>query len=41
MAARPRVMGDFAVRGRLRVVGWLSTIAMAGCVAGMAASWFI
>jgi NRAMP (natural resistance-associated macrophage protein)-like metal ion transporter len=41
MAARPRVMGEFAVRGRLSLLGWLSTIAMAGCIAGMVASWFI
>jgi NRAMP (natural resistance-associated macrophage protein)-like metal ion transporter len=41
MAARPRVMGEFAVRGGLRLLGWLSTIAMAACVGGMVASWFI
>lgn len=39
MAGRADVMGDFPVRGWLRSLGWLSTVAMALCVAGLAAQW--
>jgi len=41
MTAQKRVMGEFTVRGRLRWLGWLSTIAMMLCVVGMVASWFV
>ena len=29
------IMGDFAVRGRLRVIGWISTGVMAAASVGM------
>lgn len=41
MTAEPSIMGDFTVKGPLRILGWLSAAAMAACVAGMAATWVI
>jgi Mn2+/Fe2+ NRAMP family transporter len=41
MAARPEIMGEFAVRGWPRLLGWMATIVMAASVIGMAISWFI
>jgi hypothetical protein len=39
MAARPKVMGRFAISGWLQTVGWISTGVMALAVAGMGMSW--
>lgn len=36
LAANPQVMGQFAVKGLLRFMGWLATIVMAAAVIGMA-----
>lgn len=36
MSAQRKVMGDFVITGPLRVLGWLSTAAMAICVLAMA-----
>jgi Mn2+/Fe2+ NRAMP family transporter len=41
MTAQRGIMGEFTVAGTLRVMGWLSTAAMAACVGGMAATWFL
>jgi len=41
IAARRDIMGDFTVTGWLRTLGWLSTIAMALSVAGLAVQWVI
>jgi Mn2+/Fe2+ NRAMP family transporter len=41
MTAESRIMGDFTVKGPLRIMGWLATIAMAASVAGMAATWLL
>lgn len=41
MTAQRRVMGNFTVGGWLRALGWASTGAMAACVVGMIASWFL
>ncbi len=38
VAARRRVMGEFAVSGWLHAMGWLTTAVMAACVVGMAAT---
>jgi Mn2+/Fe2+ NRAMP family transporter len=38
LAARRAVMGPFAISGRLRAMGWLTTAAMAACVVGMFAA---
>jgi Mn2+/Fe2+ NRAMP family transporter len=38
VAAKRQAMGDFAISGRLRVMGWVTTAVMAACVAGMAAT---
>jgi NRAMP (natural resistance-associated macrophage protein)-like metal ion transporter len=35
VAARASAMGRFAISGRLRAMGWLTTLAMAACVVGM------
>ena len=35
MAANPKVMGAFAIGLRLKILGWLSTAAMALAAAGM------
>jgi NRAMP (natural resistance-associated macrophage protein)-like metal ion transporter len=40
MTAQRKIMGKFIVVGWLRSLGWLSTAAMAACVAGMIVSWF-
>lgn len=39
MTSERRVMGKFIIKGWLRGLGWLSTLAMAGCVGGMIAGW--
>jgi NRAMP (natural resistance-associated macrophage protein)-like metal ion transporter len=36
VAAEHKAMGRFAISGRLRAMGWITTAAMAACVAGMA-----
>jgi NRAMP (natural resistance-associated macrophage protein)-like metal ion transporter len=36
VAARQKAMGRFAISGKLRAMGWLTTGVMAACVAGMA-----
>jgi Mn2+/Fe2+ NRAMP family transporter len=41
MTAQRRVMGKFVIVGWLRWLGWASTLAMAACVIGMAAGWFL
>ncbi|MBV8119903.1 MAG: divalent metal cation transporter [Alphaproteobacteria bacterium] len=41
MTARPKIMGEFTISGWLRALGWLSTAAMAACVAGMFATWLV
>jgi Mn2+/Fe2+ NRAMP family transporter len=41
MTAERRIMGEFTVKGPLRILGWLSTVAMAACVTGMAATWLL
>jgi NRAMP (natural resistance-associated macrophage protein)-like metal ion transporter len=38
VAAKQKAMGRFAISGRLRAMGWLTTAVMAACVAGMAAT---
>ncbi|MEW6634898.1 MAG: divalent metal cation transporter, partial [Pseudomonadota bacterium] len=40
MANRGDIMGEFPVQGWLRLLGWLSTIAMALAALGLAAQWF-
>jgi NRAMP (natural resistance-associated macrophage protein)-like metal ion transporter len=37
VASTPRALGRFAISGPLRVVGWLTAVAMAACVVGMVA----
>jgi hypothetical protein len=39
MTSERRILGEFAIGGWLRTLGWLSTAAMAACVSGMAATW--
>jgi Mn2+/Fe2+ NRAMP family transporter len=39
MAARFKVMGQFAISGWLQTIGWLSTGIMALAVVGMGVSW--
>jgi Mn2+/Fe2+ NRAMP family transporter len=39
MAARTKVMGQFALRPVLRVFGWLATAVMAVAAIGMFATW--
>jgi len=39
MTAQTKIMGEFTIGGWLRALGWLSTAAMAACVAGMLATW--
>jgi NRAMP (natural resistance-associated macrophage protein)-like metal ion transporter len=41
MAGRRSVMGEFAIGGPLRVLGWLATAAMLASIAGMAATWLL
>ncbi|MEW6633686.1 MAG: Nramp family divalent metal transporter [Pseudomonadota bacterium] len=41
MAGRGDIMGEFPVQGWLRLLGWLSTIAMALAALGLAAQWFL
>ncbi|OHV88773.1 Nramp family divalent metal transporter [Mesorhizobium sp. ORS 3428] len=41
MAGRSDIMGEFPVQGWLRLLGWLSTIAMALSALGLAADWFL
>ena len=38
---KPRVMGAFVLPPRLRLMGWLSTAAMALAAVVMMASWFV
>ena len=38
VAARQKAMGKFAISGKLRAMGWITTGVMAACVAGMAAT---
>jgi hypothetical protein len=35
MASHPRIMGEFCIRGILRMTGWLATIVMGMAVATM------
>jgi hypothetical protein len=39
MAARDKVMGQFALRPLLKAFGWLATAAMAVAATGMFATW--
>jgi Mn2+/Fe2+ NRAMP family transporter len=39
MATNKKIMGQFAVRGLLRVLGWLATLTMAIAAIGMFATW--
>ena len=41
MTADSKVMGKFTIKGWLRWLGWASTVAMLGCVGGMAITWVI
>ena len=41
MTANPKIMGEFAVGGALRAVGWIATAVMATAVAGMAIAIFL
>jgi Mn2+/Fe2+ NRAMP family transporter len=41
MTASPRIMGEFAVAGALRVVGWIATAVMAAAVVGMGITAFM
>jgi Mn2+/Fe2+ NRAMP family transporter len=41
MTARSNIMGEFTIRGWLRVLGWTSTGAMAFCVVGMGITSFL
>ncbi|TIX97837.1 MAG: divalent metal cation transporter, partial [Mesorhizobium sp.] len=41
MAGRADIMGDFPIRGWLRSLGWLSTVAMTLCVVGLAVQWLL
>jgi NRAMP (natural resistance-associated macrophage protein)-like metal ion transporter len=41
MSARKDIMGEFPVRGWLRALGWLSTLAMAAASAGLVAQWLL
>ena len=38
VAAKEKAMGRFAISGRLRAMGWITTAVMAACVAGMVAT---
>jgi Mn2+/Fe2+ NRAMP family transporter len=38
VASRQKAMGEFAVSGTLRTLGWITTAAMAACVVGMVAT---
>jgi len=38
VASRKKAMGEFAVSGPLRTLGWITTAAMAACVVGMVAT---
>jgi NRAMP (natural resistance-associated macrophage protein)-like metal ion transporter len=38
VASRKKAMGEFAVSGTLRTMGWITTAAMAACVVGMVAT---
>ncbi len=38
LAARESTMGEFAISGRLKAMGWLTTAVMAACVVGMVAT---
>jgi Mn2+/Fe2+ NRAMP family transporter len=38
LAAAPKVMGDFVVKGWVKVLGWVATAVMAAAVAAMLAT---
>jgi len=39
LAAKPAVMGQFAISGALKIMGWISTAAMAAAAIAMFATW--
>jgi Mn2+/Fe2+ NRAMP family transporter len=39
LAAKPKLMGNFALSKPLKVMGWLATFVMAAAVVGMFATW--
>jgi NRAMP (natural resistance-associated macrophage protein)-like metal ion transporter len=39
LAAKPKIMGNFALSTPLKLTGWLATFAMAAAAAGMFATW--
>jgi Mn2+/Fe2+ NRAMP family transporter len=39
IATNKKIMGQFAVRGLLRVLGWLATLTMAIAAIGMFSTW--
>ncbi len=41
MAVRADIMGPFVITRRLRILGWVATLAMALAVAAMMGSWFL
>ena len=38
VAAKEKAMGQFAISGLLRAMGWITTAVMAACVVGMVAT---
>jgi hypothetical protein len=41
MGSRRRIMGEFAVVGGLRLLGWLATTFMSLAAVGMFATWIV
>jgi Mn2+/Fe2+ NRAMP family transporter len=41
MTSQRRIMGKFTIAGWLRWLGWIATLAMTACVAGMIAGWLL
>ena len=41
LVRRNKVMGEFTVQGGLYWIGWASTVAMALCILGMGATFFL
>jgi Mn2+/Fe2+ NRAMP family transporter len=41
MTAQRRVMGEFAIKGWLRALGWASTAVMGACVGAMMVGWVV
>jgi Mn2+/Fe2+ NRAMP family transporter len=41
MTAESRIMGNFVIKGWLRLLGWSSTLGMGACVIGMVIGWFV